>query len=43
MAAPPQTFAAGSDALATVVPAVEGRLKEICAYEALSRSTDLVD
>jgi hypothetical protein len=40
MATPPQVFVAGSDALAAVTPVVEGRLKDMRAHEALSRSTD---
>jgi NAD(P)-dependent dehydrogenase (short-subunit alcohol dehydrogenase family) len=40
MATPPQVFVAGSDALATVTPFFEGRLKDMRAHEALSRSTD---
>jgi NAD(P)-dependent dehydrogenase (short-subunit alcohol dehydrogenase family) len=40
MEAPPLTFAAGSDALETITPAVEKRLQEIRENEALSRSTD---
>ncbi|HZZ34911.1 MAG TPA: SDR family NAD(P)-dependent oxidoreductase [Caulobacteraceae bacterium] len=40
MESPPKVFVAGSDALDVVTPAVEARLKEIAAYEALSRSTD---
>src|SRR4029077_13489035 len=40
MATPPQVFVAGSDALAAVAPVVEGRLKDMRAHEALSRSTD---
>lgn len=37
---PPSIFAAGSDALAMLVPAVEQRLQAIHAHETLSRSTD---
>jgi NAD(P)-dependent dehydrogenase (short-subunit alcohol dehydrogenase family) len=37
---PPRQFVAGSDALAVVKPALEGRLEELRAYEDLSRSTD---
>jgi len=40
MARPPQVFVAGGDALATVTSAVESRLKDMRAHEALSRSTD---
>ena len=40
LATPPQVFVAGSDALAAVTPVVEGRLKDMRAHEALSRSTD---
>ena len=40
MANPPSIFAAGSDALAMLIPAVEQRLQAIHAHEALSRSTD---
>jgi NAD(P)-dependent dehydrogenase (short-subunit alcohol dehydrogenase family) len=37
---PPRQFLAGSDALAAFKPVLEGRLKELRAYEDLSRSTD---
>jgi len=37
---PPKLFVAGSDALAVITPAVEARLREMHADEALSRSTD---
>jgi NAD(P)-dependent dehydrogenase (short-subunit alcohol dehydrogenase family) len=37
---PPRLFVAGSDALATITPAVEARLQAIRAHEGLSRSTD---
>lgn len=37
---PPKIFVAGSDALAIIPPAVEARLREVRAYEELSRSTD---
>ena len=37
---PPQQFVAGSDALAVAGPALEARLKELRAYEDLSKSTD---
>jgi len=37
MAAPPRVFAAGSDAIAAIVPVLEGRLAEMKAHEALSR------
>ena len=37
---PPRVFAAGSDALAALIPAIEERLKVTRAYEALSKSTD---
>jgi NAD(P)-dependent dehydrogenase (short-subunit alcohol dehydrogenase family) len=40
MATAPRVFVAGSDALAAVTPVVEGRLKDMRAHEALSRSTD---
>jgi hypothetical protein len=40
MANPPTVFTAGSDALAVITPAVETRLQELMAHEALSRSTD---
>ena len=40
MPSPPQFFVAGSDTLATIPPAIEARLKDIHAYEELSRSTD---
>jgi NAD(P)-dependent dehydrogenase (short-subunit alcohol dehydrogenase family) len=36
----PRVFIAGSDALATVTPAIEERLQETRAYEELSKSTD---
>ena len=36
----PRLFVAGSDALATVTPAIEERLQETRAYEELSKSTD---
>jgi NAD(P)-dependent dehydrogenase (short-subunit alcohol dehydrogenase family) len=37
---PPKLFVAGSDALATITPAIEERLRATHANEALSRSTD---
>lgn len=37
---PPKLFVAGSDALAVITPAVEARLREMHADEALSKSTD---
>jgi NAD(P)-dependent dehydrogenase (short-subunit alcohol dehydrogenase family) len=37
---PPKQFVAGSDALAMVKPALEARLRELRAYEDLSKSTD---
>ena len=37
---PPQLFAAGSDALAAIIPAIEERLKVTGASEELSKSTD---
>src|SRR6266540_371557 len=37
---PPKLFVAGSDALATIIPAIEARLHDTRAYEELSRSTD---
>ena len=37
---PPRLFAAGSDALAAIAPAIEERLKVTRAYEELSKSTD---
>lgn len=37
---PPRLFAAGSDALAAITPAIEERLKVIRAYEELSKYTD---
>jgi len=40
MDSPPNVFAAGSDALATIVPAVEARLRDTRGYEELSKSTD---
>jgi hypothetical protein len=39
MTNPPQVFAAGSDALAAIRPALEGRLAEMRAHDALSRSS----
>jgi NAD(P)-dependent dehydrogenase (short-subunit alcohol dehydrogenase family) len=38
MANPPKVFAAGSDALETIVPALEARLNDLRAHDALSRS-----
>ena len=35
---PPKVFAAGSDALGTIVPAVEARLNDLRAHDALERS-----
>lgn len=40
MANPPRLFAAGSDALAVITPAIEERLNVTRAYEELSKSTD---
>jgi NAD(P)-dependent dehydrogenase (short-subunit alcohol dehydrogenase family) len=40
MAAPPKQFVAGSDAVGMVTGSLQGRLEEIRAFEALSRSTD---
>jgi hypothetical protein len=40
MESPPRLFAAGSDALAAIVPAIEERLRETRANQELSRSTD---
>jgi len=40
MAAPPKQFVAGSDAVGMVTGSLQGRLDEIRAFEALSRSTD---
>lgn len=40
MVDPPKLFVAGSDALATITPALEARLEATRAEEALSRSTD---
>src|SRR5258706_2993374 len=37
---PPRLFAAGSDALAAIIPAVEERLRVTRTYEGLSKSTD---
>jgi NAD(P)-dependent dehydrogenase (short-subunit alcohol dehydrogenase family) len=37
---PPKQFLAGSDALAVAMPALEGRIAEVHAHEALSTSTD---
>jgi len=37
---PPRLFAAGSDALAAITPAIEERLKVTRSYEVLSKSTD---
>jgi NAD(P)-dependent dehydrogenase (short-subunit alcohol dehydrogenase family) len=36
----PKVFVAGSDALAMIPPAIEARLQEVRAHEALSKSTD---
>jgi hypothetical protein len=41
MTNPPRVFVGGSDALAMVTPAIEARLKDMHAYDALSRSTDI--
>jgi NAD(P)-dependent dehydrogenase (short-subunit alcohol dehydrogenase family) len=38
--APPQTFIAGSDALAMITPVLEARLSDLRKFEALSGSTD---
>jgi len=38
---PPKVFVAGPDALATIRPAIETRLKETHAYEELSKSTNI--
>jgi NAD(P)-dependent dehydrogenase (short-subunit alcohol dehydrogenase family) len=40
MEIPPRVFAAGSDAIAAIAPAVEARLKAVHAFEELSKSTD---
>jgi NAD(P)-dependent dehydrogenase (short-subunit alcohol dehydrogenase family) len=40
MAAAPKQFVAGSDALGMIAGSLQGRLDEIRAFEALSRSTD---
>lgn len=40
MTNPPKQFYAGSDAVAGIRPALEARLQEIKAHEALSKSTD---
>jgi NAD(P)-dependent dehydrogenase (short-subunit alcohol dehydrogenase family) len=40
MKAPPKQFLAGSDAIATIAPALEARLEEIQAHADLSKSTD---
>ena len=37
----PQVFVGGSDGLAMVTPAIEARLKDMHAHDALSRSTDI--
>ena len=37
----PQVFVGGSDGLAMVTPAIEARLKDMRAHDALSRSTDI--
>jgi NAD(P)-dependent dehydrogenase (short-subunit alcohol dehydrogenase family) len=37
---PPKIFAAGSDALTMIMPAIEARLRDMKAHEALSKSTD---
>lgn len=39
MASPPTVFVAGSDGIAAIIPAVEGRLKSMHDHEALSSST----
>jgi NAD(P)-dependent dehydrogenase (short-subunit alcohol dehydrogenase family) len=39
MQSPPKVFIAGSDALDTITPAIEERLREARAHEALSKST----
>jgi len=41
MTNPPQVFVGGSDALAMVTPAIEARLNDMHAHDALSRSTDI--
>ena len=41
MTNPPQVFVGGSDGLAMVTPAIEARLKDMHAHDALSRSTDI--
>jgi NAD(P)-dependent dehydrogenase (short-subunit alcohol dehydrogenase family) len=38
MASPPKVFVAGGDAVDTIRPAIEERLREVRAHEALSRS-----
>jgi NAD(P)-dependent dehydrogenase (short-subunit alcohol dehydrogenase family) len=40
MGSPPKVFVAGSYALAMIPPAIEARLQEVRAHEALSKSTD---
>jgi NAD(P)-dependent dehydrogenase (short-subunit alcohol dehydrogenase family) len=40
MEKPPKQFMAGGDALDAIIPVLEGRLQELSAFEALSRSTD---
>jgi NAD(P)-dependent dehydrogenase (short-subunit alcohol dehydrogenase family) len=41
MTNPPQVFVGGSDGLAMVTPAIEARLKDMHAHDALSRSADI--
>jgi NAD(P)-dependent dehydrogenase (short-subunit alcohol dehydrogenase family) len=41
MTNPPKVFAGGADALATIRPAIESRLKDMREHEQLSSSTDL--
>ena len=43
MPSPPKQFLAGSDAVGMVTGSLQGRLDEIRAFEALSRSTDHAD
>jgi len=40
MGNPPKVFVAGSDAVSMIPPAIEARLREVHAFEALSTSTD---
>jgi NAD(P)-dependent dehydrogenase (short-subunit alcohol dehydrogenase family) len=43
MESPPQVFAAGGDALATINDAIDARLSDVRSQDKLSRSTDLTN